>query len=444
MSDIKNVVCGEESNMSKKCVKPQIRFAGFDEEWERRKFDEMADYKKGPFGSALKKEIFIPKSENSVKVYEQQNVINKNWELERYFITKEYANELKAFKTYGGDILVSCAGTIGEIYELPDNSEVGVINQALMRVRVNEKIISKKLYQLLFSNMIDDFSKEHSNGSAMKNIPPFADLKAMIAMIPSLEEQQQIDEFFEDIDKLIALYQNKYDKLVNIKKSMLEKMFPKNGSNVPEIRFKGFSGDWEWQKFNEVFDCTIPNNTLPRSELNYESGLVKNIHYGDILIKYGAIVDVQNDEIPFVTGKNSDDFKGALLQDGDIIIADTAEDDTTGKACEINNLQGLDVVSGLHTMVCRPRNKMALGYIGYYINSDAYRFQIFPLMQGIKVLSLSKTNIQKTMVSYPTNMAEQQQIANYFRNLDKIITLHQRKVEKLQNIKKACLEKMFI
>ena len=159
MSDIKNMVCGEESNMSKKCVKPHIRFAGFDEEWERRKFDEMADYKKGPFGSALKKEIFIPKSENSVKVYEQQNVINKNWELERYFITKEYANELKAFKTYGGDILVSCAGTIGEIYELPDNSEVGVINQALMRVRVNEKIISKKLYQLLFSNMIDDFSK---------------------------------------------------------------------------------------------------------------------------------------------------------------------------------------------------------------------------------------------------------------------------------------------
>ena len=108
---------------------------------------------------------------------------------------------------------------------------------------------------------------------------------------------------------------------------------------------------WEQRKFDEVFDCTIPNNTLSRAELNYESGSVRNIHYGDILIKYGSIVDVQNDEIPFATGKSSDDFKGALLQDGDIIIADTAEDETTGKACEIGNSQGLDVVSGLHTCI---------------------------------------------------------------------------------------------
>ena len=175
-----------------------------------------------------------------------------------------------------------------------------------------------------------------------------------------------------------------------------------------------------------MFDCTIPNNTLSRAELNYESGSVRNIHYGDILIKYGSVVDVQNDGIPFATGKSSDDFKGALLRDGDIIIADTAEDETTGKACEIGNSQGLDVVSGLHTMVCRPRNKMALGYLGYYLNSDAYHHQLLPLMQGIKVLSLSRTNVQKTMVCYPKSKAEQQLIADCFRNLDNLITLHQR------------------
>ncbi len=93
-----------------------------------------------------------------------------------------------------------------------------------------------------------------------------------------------------------------------------------------------FRYSWEQRKFDEVFDCTIPNNTLSRAELNYESGSVRNIHYGDILIKYGSVVDVQNDEIPFATGKSSDDFKGALLRDGDIIIADTAEDETTGKS----------------------------------------------------------------------------------------------------------------
>ena len=216
-----------------------------------------------------------------------------------------------------------------------------------------------------------------------------------------------------------------------------------NKNKFPAIRFKGFDDAWEQRKFDEVFDCTIPNNTLSRAELNYESGSVRNIHYGDILIKYGSVVDVQNDEIPFATGKSSDDFKGALLQDGDIIIADTAEDETTGKACEVGNSQGLDVVSGLHTMVCRPRNKMALGYLGYYLNSDAYHHQLLPLMQGIKVLSLSRTNVQKTMVCYPKSKTEQQLIADCFRNLDHLITLHQRKLDKLHNTKKACLEKMF-
>ncbi|MFR1767005.1 MAG: restriction endonuclease subunit S, partial [Lachnospira sp.] len=234
--------------------KPSIRFKGFTEAWEQRKFDEMAEYKKGPFGSALKKEIFVPKSKNSVKVYEQQNAINKNWKLERYFITKEYAAELKGFETHGGDILVSCAGTIGEMYELPDKSEVGVINQALMRVRVNEKVISKKLYQLLFTNMIDDFSKEHSNGSAMKNIPPFADLKAMDAMVPTLEEQKRIGIYFEQFDHLITLHQRKYDKLMNVKKSMLEKMFPRDVKNVPEIRFYGFTEAWEQRKVRDIAD----------------------------------------------------------------------------------------------------------------------------------------------------------------------------------------------
>ena len=217
----------------------------------------------------------------------------------------------------------------------------------------------------------------------------------------------------------------------------------KRQRDVPEIRFPGFTDSWEQRKFDEVFDCTIPNNTLSRAELNYESGSVRNIHYGDILIKYGSIVDVQNDEIPFATGKSSDDFKGALLQDGDIIIADTAEDETTGKACEIGNSQGLDVVSGLHTMVCRPRNKMALGYLGYYLNSDAYHHQLLPLMQGIKVLSLSRTNVQKTMVCYPKSKAEQQLIADCFRNLDTLITLHQRELDELKALKKCMLQKMF-
>ena len=183
-----------------------------------------------------------------------------------------------------------------------------------------------------------------------------------------------------------------------------------------------------------MFDCTVPNNTLSRAELSYDEGTVLNVHYGDVLIKYGSVLDVQKDDIPRIPHRCREDFNGALLQDGDVIIADTAEDETTGKACEIGNLQGSAIVSGLHTMVCRPRNRMALGYLGYYLNSNAYHHQLLPLMQGIKVLSLSRSNIQKTSVSYPSAMKEQQLIASYFSQLDHLITLHQRKC-KIRNLR---------
>lgn len=223
---------------------------------------------------------------------------------------------------------------------------------------------------------------------------------------PEYEEQKQIGEYFRNLDRLITLHQRK--------------------CQINGCRFQSpLAITWEQRKFDEVFDCTVPNNTLSRAELSYDEGTVLNVHYGDVLIKYGSVLDVQKDDIPRIPYRCREDFNGALLQDGDVIIADTAEDETTGKACEIGNLQGRAIVSGLHTMVCRPRHRMALGYLGHYLNSNAYHHQLLPLMQGIKVLSLSRSNIQKTSVSYPTVEKEQQLIANYFSQLDNLITLHQ-------------------
>ena len=228
-------------------------------------------------------------------------------------------------------------------------------------------------------------------------------------------EQKQIGAFIRQLDNLITLHQ---------RQPFLH--------STPEISLTVqlihpfYTSSWEQRKFDEVFDCTVPNNTLSRAELSYDEGTVLNVHYGDVLIKYGSVLDVQKDDIPRIPHRCREDFNGALLQDGDVIIADTAEDETTGKACEIGNLQGSAIVSGLHTMVCRPRNRMALGYLGYYLNSNAYHHQLLPLMQGIKVLSLSRSNIQKTSVSYPIAVKEQQLIAYYFSQLDNLITLHQR------------------
>ena len=234
--------------------------------------------------------------------------------------------------------------------------------------------------------------------------------------VPSVEEQRKIGAYLDQLDNLITLHQ---------RQPFLQS--PPDISLIVQLTPPFYTFSWEQRKFDEVFDCTVPNNTLSRAELSYDEGTVLNVHYGDVLIKYGSVLDVQKDDIPRIPHRCREDFNGALLQDGDVIIADTAEDETTGKACEIGNLQGSAIVSGLHTMVCRPRNRMALGYLGYYLNSNAYHHQLLPLMQGIKVLSLSRSNIQKTSVSYPIAVKEQQLIAYYFSQLDNLITLHQRK-----------------
>jgi len=414
---------------------PAIRFKGFSDTWEQRKVGDLLIERNQqapmsdeyPLMAFIANEGVAPKGDRydrSALVTDTANKLYKKTEIGDFIYS---SNNLETGSIGLNKYGKACISPVYSIFEPTGIADSDFLGRRLVRKDFINAMVKWR------QGVIYGQWRIHESDFLKIEIP-----------VPSVVEQRKIGAYFENLDNLITLHQRKYDKLTNVKKSMLGKMFPQNGSNVPEIRFKGFTEAWEQRKFDEVFDCTIPNNTLSRAELNYESGSVRNIHYGDILIKYGSVVDVQNDEIPFATGKSSDDFKGALLRDGDIIIADTAEDETTGKACEIGNSQGLDVVSGLHTMVCRPRNKMALGYLGYYLNSDAYHHQLLPLMQGIKVLSLSRTNVQKTMVCYPKSKAEQQLIADCFRNLDNLITLHQRELEKLKNLKKACLEKMFV
>ena len=257
-------------------------------------------------------------------------------------------------------------------------------------------------------------------------------------------EQDAIGMFFGYLDNLITLHQRKFEKLTNVKKSMLAKMFPRNGSCYPEIRFKGFTDPWEQRKFGEVF-MSLQNNTLSRAELNDEIGAAQNIHYGDVLIKYDEILDVSKEPLSYIEKQSiADKFKTSYLQNGDVIIADTAEDETVGKCTEIEGLTDQKVISGLHTMPVRPNRKFAFGFLGFYLNSAAYHDQLKPLMQGIKVTSISKGAMQDTVVKFPLDLKEQEQIGIYFGGLDHLITLHQRELEKLQSIKKALIEKMFV
>lgn len=242
----------------------------------------------------------------------------------------------------------------------------------------------------------------------------------------SIEEQRKIGDYLDCLDHLITLHQRKCEQTKKLKKYMLQKMFPQNGAKVPEIRFDGFTYDWEQRKLGEVL-ISLQNNTLSRADLSNETGIAKNVHYGDVLIKFGDVLDVSREQLPMIKDeKILDKYKASFLQNGDVIIADTAEDTTVGKCSEIAGLRDEVVLSGLHTIPYRPVEKFATGYLGYYLNSGAYHDQLIPLMQGIKVTSISKSAMQDTDIVYPKSTEEQAMIGSYFQSLDHLITLHQR------------------
>ncbi len=261
--------------------------------------------------------------------------------------------------------------------------------------------------------------------------------------IPSVTEQKKITDFFIHLDKLTTLHQRKLTHIQNQKAELLRKMFPQDGETEPQVRFPGFTEAWESYEFNSVFD-PIPNNSLSRANLNDVEGKVKNVHYGDILVKYGSVIDCSKDKLPFITGAEASDYSNRLLQNGDILMADAAEDEQVGKATEITGITDIPVVSGLHTIACRPKINVQSCYMGYYLNSSTYRQQLIPLMQGTKVLSISRSNLSRTRVVLPHSEQEQKHIAEILRNIDHLITLHQRKLQHLQDLKKSLLQKMFI
>ena len=211
----------------------------------------------------------------------------------------------------------------------------------------------------------------------------------------------------------------------------------------PKIRFKGFDNDWEQRKLGDSL-MSLQNNTLSRADLSNESGVAKNVHYGDVLIKFGEVLDISKEQLPMITDERVlSKYKASFLQNGDVIVADTAEDSTVGKCSEIVGLNDEVVLSGLHTIPYRPVENFASGYLGYYLNSDTYHNQLIPLMQGIKVTSISKSAMQDTDIFYPKSIEEQGKISNYLQSLDHLITLHQRKCEETKKMKKYMLQKMF-
>lgn len=339
----------------------------------------------------------------------------------------------------GHTILLSINGTIGNLaYYKNENVMLG---KSAAYLKIKESVDKEYIYQLLQTRKVKTSFLLSLTGTTIKNLGLEAINKTHI-FIPVLEEQHKIADFLSSVDEIIQVQEEEISTLEEQKKGAMQKIFNR------EVRFKADDGseypEWEERTFDEIFDV-IQNNTFSRDCLNNDSGEVVNIHYGDVLIKYGAFIDVGKEKVPHINADiqlNKFDEK-SFLRNGDIIIADTAEDMTVGKATEICGAIGKRILSGLHTIPCRPKMFFVSKYLGYYINSEKYHNQLMPLIQGIKVSSISKSNISKTKIIYPC-AEEQEKIVDCLSAYDEAIQIKKDKLEVWKEIKKGLLQQMFV
>ncbi|MCL4497782.1 MAG: restriction endonuclease subunit S [Deltaproteobacteria bacterium] len=214
--------------------------------------------------------------------------------------------------------------------------------------------------------------------------------------------------------------------------------------NVPELRFKEFSGEWKEEKFGQLFSF-VSTNSFSREKLNYNAGKVKNIHYGDIHTKFRSLFDIRKENVPFINEEildkkiNDDTF----CKEGDLIIADASEDyEAIGKTIELINLNCEKIIAGLHTIMARPiNNNMAIGFAGYLMQYKNVRYQIKMIAQGIKVLSISVKRLKEIYLNIPS-LPEQQKIASFLSAIDKKIELTDKRLEYLESYKKGLMQKL--
>lgn len=255
----------------------------------------------------------------------------------------------------------------------------------------------------------------------------------MIQFPKTIEEETKIGEYFRNLDNLITLHQRKLQKLSNIKKSMLEKMFPKNGSNVPEIRFNGFTEAWEQRKLGEV--GTTYTGLSGKTKEDFGHGNGQFVTYMNVFSNPVGLPDMTE-------AVEIDDSQNKVLF-GDVLFTTSSE---TPEEVGMSSVWLENAENTYLNSFCfgyRPTVEFNPYYLAYMLRSSSMRKKITFLAQGISRYNISKNKMLDIEIPIP-KIEEQKQIGSYFRNLDNLITLHQCKLEKLQNIKKAFLEKMFV
>ena len=407
--------------MTKKSDAPAIRFKGFSDAWEQRKLGELGTITTGSTPSTSIPDYY---SDDGI-VWVTPTDICEN-------ITFESARKLSDLGQQVGrvvpknTILVTCIASIGKNTML---GNTGSFNQQINGLTPNEKECDP--YFLLTESALWSAKMKSSAAAGTMQIVNRTEFSELKTWLPNLIEQQAISDFFRQLDNLITLHQRKFEKLTNVKKSMLEKMFPQNGSSYPEIRFKGFTDPWEQRKAIDIADYSKGNGY---SKGDLADAGTPIILYGRLYTKYQfAISEVDTFAVP---------RNGAVYSQGNEVIVpasgETAEDIARASAVEKSG-----VLLGGDLNILRPFDFMNPLFLALAISNGEPQKELAKKAQGKSVVHIHNTDIQEVTIAYPSK-TEQDRIVSVFRQLDNLITLHQRELEKLQNIKKSMLEKMFV
>ena len=389
---------------------PSIRFHGFDDAWEQRKVSELFRVTRGYVLAATQTET-TKTDEKPYPVYSSQT---KDKGLMGYY--KDYLYEDAITWTTDG----ANAGTVnyraGKFY---CTNVCGVL--------LSNEVKANQMIAEALDSVAKGYVSYVGNPKLMNNV--MADI---VIQIPTqAEEREQLSSFFAKLDNLITLHQRKFEKLTNVKKSMLKKMFPQNGSSYPEIRFKGFTDPWEQRKAIDIADYS-KGNGYSKGDLTDAGTPI--ILYGRLYTKYQfAISEVDTFAVP---------RNGAVYSQGNEVIVpasgETAEDIARASAVEKSG-----VLLGGDLNILRPFDFINPLFLALAISNGEPQKELAKKAQGKSVVHIHNTDIQEVTIAYPSR-TEQDRIVIVFCQLDHLITLHQRELEKLQSIKKALLEKMFV
>ena len=412
--------------MQEKTNKPALRFKGFDEDWEQRKLGDIAEI----VGGGTPNTNISAYWDGDINWYSPAEINDQIYvnSSQRKISEQGYNNSSAKMLPVGTVLFTSRAG-IGKTAIL---SYEGCTNQGFQSIVPNPNLLDS---YFIFSRTreLKQYGETIGAGSTFVEVSGKQMANMNLVMPSTIQEQQAIGNYFAQLDQLITLHQRKYTKLVNIKKSMLEKMFPKDGEDVPEIRFAGFTDPWEQRKLGNIGQTYTGLSGKTKEDFGH--GDASFITYMNVFSN-----PVAN---PNMIEPIEIDQKQNEVKVGDVLFTTSSETpEEVGMTSVLLEKHGKTYLNSF-CFGFRPTEKFDNYFLAYMLRSNSVREKITLLAQGISRYNISKNKVMEITISVPTP-EEQKCVGEYFRLLNTLITLHQRKLEKLQHIKKACLEKMFV